>query len=181
MRGLLSVKIFVLGLTVSWFAACGLPSAPAQQTIAQQQTPPLSKTQLKRSLSAALREEALARPPEQLNDAGTPQHQYSESVLRLCDLYAQIRGDQRYVDSEMLQKLSFTLRHRLLQIAHHPEAELQRRGVELIQQTIAPGFWDTTGGPGTIYYYALKRALVIRATSEVHADLGNTLWQLRRN
>jgi len=51
--------------------------------------------------------------------------------------------------------------------------------VDLIERTIAPGFWDTQGGPGTIVYYAPLRVLVVRATSEVHHDLGGVLGGLR--
>lgn len=51
--------------------------------------------------------------------------------------------------------------------------------VALIERTIAPEFWDVTGGPGTIVYYAPLRVLVVRATSEVHHDLGGALKGLR--
>lgn len=52
--------------------------------------------------------------------------------------------------------------------------------VELIQRTIAPGFWDVNGGPGTIVYYAPLRALVVRATGEIHGNLRGALGGLRR-
>ncbi|HUG70934.1 MAG TPA: hypothetical protein VMM76_24510 [Pirellulaceae bacterium] len=51
--------------------------------------------------------------------------------------------------------------------------------VALIERTIAPEFWDVAGGPGTIVYYAPLRALVVRATSEVHHDIGGVLSGLR--
>ncbi|MBI2480374.1 MAG: hypothetical protein HYV60_17585 [Planctomycetia bacterium] len=51
--------------------------------------------------------------------------------------------------------------------------------VALIERTIAPAFWDVAGGPGTIVYYAPLRALVVRATSEVHHDIGDVLHGLR--
>lgn len=51
--------------------------------------------------------------------------------------------------------------------------------VSLIEAVIAPGFWDTNGGPGTIFYYQPLRVLVIRATSEVHHEIGGTLGALR--
>ncbi len=207
-------------------------AAPPTSLSAQDETSPLSKTQLKRAVSAALQAEARERRQLKLSDGGAANQAYAQAVLRLCDVFAEIRGDQRYGDSEMLQKLVITLRHRLLDVARNLENKLQRSElprpawlattsaairrtadptspspanesvsslpesgaaagggmidngwqlVELIQQTIEPGFWDTTGGPGTIYYFALKRALVVRATSEVHADLGNSLQQLKRN
>lgn len=51
--------------------------------------------------------------------------------------------------------------------------------VNLIENTIAPEFWDTVGGPGTIMYYRPLYALVVRATSEVHHSIGGTLGALR--
>ncbi|HRX81567.1 MAG TPA: hypothetical protein P5307_21005 [Pirellulaceae bacterium] len=51
--------------------------------------------------------------------------------------------------------------------------------VALIERTIAPEFWDVAGGPGTIVYYAPLRALVVRATTEVHRDIGGVLGGLR--
>lgn len=51
--------------------------------------------------------------------------------------------------------------------------------VALIERTIAPEFWDVAGGHGTIVYYAPLRALVVRATSEVHHDIGGVLHGLR--
>ena len=51
--------------------------------------------------------------------------------------------------------------------------------VELIEQTINPAFWDTNGGPGTIVYYAPLRCIVVRATSEVHGNVGGLVGGLR--
>ncbi|MCI0358555.1 MAG: hypothetical protein L0211_08735 [Planctomycetaceae bacterium] len=51
--------------------------------------------------------------------------------------------------------------------------------VDLIEQTINPAFWDTNGGPGTIVYYAPLRCIVVRATSEVHGNVGGVLGGLR--
>ena len=44
--------------------------------------------------------------------------------------------------------------------------------VNLIKTTISPDFWDTNGGPGVIVYYPPLRLLVIRATSEIHYQIG---------
>jgi hypothetical protein len=52
--------------------------------------------------------------------------------------------------------------------------------VELIQATIAPHTWDTNGGPGSIYYWRPGRALVIRASDDVHEDIGGVIGQLQR-
>lgn len=44
--------------------------------------------------------------------------------------------------------------------------------VNLIKTTISPDFWDTNGGPGVIVYYPPLRLLVIRATSQIHYQIG---------
>lgn len=51
--------------------------------------------------------------------------------------------------------------------------------VALIERTIAPSFWDVHGGPGTIIYYAPLRVLVVRATGDIHGDVGGVLGGLR--
>ncbi|MFK8110736.1 MAG: hypothetical protein AB8B91_00955 [Rubripirellula sp.] len=51
--------------------------------------------------------------------------------------------------------------------------------VELIQRIISPDFWDALGGPGTIRYFAMRRVLVVRATSDVHEQIKDLLIALR--
>ncbi len=51
--------------------------------------------------------------------------------------------------------------------------------VELIQRIIAPDFWQPQGGPGIVRYFALKRAIVVRATSDVHQQVQELLMALR--
>jgi len=51
--------------------------------------------------------------------------------------------------------------------------------VELIERTINPAFWETVGGPGSIVYYAPLQCLVVRATSEVHGQIGGLADGLR--
>ena len=51
--------------------------------------------------------------------------------------------------------------------------------IELIQKTISPDFWDVAGGPGAIFYYPQLQVLVIRATAEVHDDVGGLVGGLR--
>lgn len=51
--------------------------------------------------------------------------------------------------------------------------------VDLIERTIHPAFWDVAGGPGTIVYYRPLHCLVVRATSEVHGQLGGMVGDLR--
>ncbi len=52
--------------------------------------------------------------------------------------------------------------------------------IDLIQRTIKPNTWDVAGGPGSIFYYQPLMALVVRATSEVHDNVGGLLGALRR-
>jgi hypothetical protein len=51
--------------------------------------------------------------------------------------------------------------------------------VELIQRVVAPDFWDRQGGPGAIRYFAMRRVLVVRATSDVHEQVRDLLMALR--
>jgi hypothetical protein len=52
--------------------------------------------------------------------------------------------------------------------------------VDLIERTINPSFWDVVGGPGTIIYYRPLQCLVVRATAEVHGNVGRLLGGLRK-
>src|SRR5262245_35846460 len=51
--------------------------------------------------------------------------------------------------------------------------------VELIERTINPSFWDVNGGPGSIVYYQPLQCLVVRATAEVHGQIGGVVGGLR--
>jgi len=51
--------------------------------------------------------------------------------------------------------------------------------IELIQRIIAPDFWESRGGPGSIRYFAMRRVLVIRATTDVHEQIRDLLMALR--
>lgn len=51
--------------------------------------------------------------------------------------------------------------------------------VELMQRIVAPDFWDRQGGPGTIRYFAMRRVLVVRATTDVHEQIKDLLMALR--
>lgn len=69
-----------------------------------------------------------------------------------------------------------------------PVAELSGGGdaaraaelIALIQMTIAPDSWQVNGGRGSIGYFPLLHALVVRQTAEVHHQLGDTLQVLRK-
>lgn len=52
--------------------------------------------------------------------------------------------------------------------------------IDLIQRTISPQSWDVNGGQGSMFYFRPLMALVVRATSEVHGDVGGLLEALRR-
>jgi hypothetical protein len=52
--------------------------------------------------------------------------------------------------------------------------------VALIERTINPSFWDTVGGPGSIYYYRPLLCLVVRASAEVHEQIGGVIGGLRK-
>jgi hypothetical protein len=51
--------------------------------------------------------------------------------------------------------------------------------VALIQHTINPATWNVNGGPGSIVYYRPWMALVVRASSSVHHDVGALLDDMR--
>ena len=51
--------------------------------------------------------------------------------------------------------------------------------VDLIERTISPDFWDTNGGPGSIVYFRAFHCLVVRASGEVHGEIGGLLGKLK--
>jgi hypothetical protein len=51
--------------------------------------------------------------------------------------------------------------------------------VEIIQQTISPATWNINGGNGAIVYFAPRRAIVVSAPADVHAQVDDLLGQLR--
>jgi hypothetical protein len=51
--------------------------------------------------------------------------------------------------------------------------------VALIERTINPNFWEVVGGPGSIVYYAPLQCLVVRATAEVHENIGGSVGDVR--
>ena len=52
--------------------------------------------------------------------------------------------------------------------------------VDLIQSVISPKSWEANGGNCTIYYWQQQRAIVVRATDDVHGQVSDTLEQLNR-
>jgi hypothetical protein len=51
--------------------------------------------------------------------------------------------------------------------------------VELIQRVIDPDLWDVQGGTGTFQYFAMRRVLVVRATTDTHEKIRELLTALR--
>lgn len=51
--------------------------------------------------------------------------------------------------------------------------------IGLIQRVVRPDFWEPVGGNGTIQYFAMRRVLVVRATTDVHEDVRDLLRALR--
>ncbi len=51
--------------------------------------------------------------------------------------------------------------------------------VELIERVTDPDFWETRGGTGSIRYFAMRRVLVVRATSDIHQQIKDLLTTLR--
>jgi hypothetical protein len=129
------------------------------------------------------------------------------TVVDLVKLYGEITRDDRLATSAVLNGYRIKLRSRLLAIQKRLAAQLKRDGrydslsgprgpsegagggaavdhgmalVELIQRTISPDFWDVNGGPGTIVYYRQWHALVIRATPEIHRQIGGAIGQARK-
>jgi hypothetical protein len=52
--------------------------------------------------------------------------------------------------------------------------------VDLIHAVVSPRTWDVNGGPGSVVYYRNLRALVVRAPSEIHEQIGDVLGQMRK-
>lgn len=51
--------------------------------------------------------------------------------------------------------------------------------IALIENTVAPESWQSAGGQGTISYFSLIPALVIRQSYEAHGEISGALDQLR--
>lgn len=52
--------------------------------------------------------------------------------------------------------------------------------IALIENVIEPDFWESRGGPGSIQYWRPGMALVVRATGNIHGDVGKALRGLRQ-
>jgi type II secretory pathway component GspD/PulD (secretin) len=61
-----------------------------------------------------------------------------------------------------------------------PGRTLEDRLTRLIVTSIKPKSWSEMGGPGTMDYYPLGQALVVKQTPEVHEQIAELLAALRR-
>jgi len=150
---------------------------------------------LRRMVSQRLRREATTTGAE--NEA---------AVRELLVLFQALQRDTTLTDDER-QRLLGKLRSRLQRVSRRLERQASREAlaspgdslheplgqqggraadddgpelVELIQSIIAPQSWESSGGPGSIYYYRPLRVMVIRQSTEVHEQVGDVLEQLRK-
>ncbi len=174
---------------------------------AREDDPP-SLTALERTVRAALRRQALARDPAERAAAihdlcelhyGIVRDPRFRSTIPLQDLRRQVASRLLSVQTD-LQRQLFRARQTAGKTATSSggrlasqtggEGNAARAGgdgvpdngqalVDLIQRTIHPDFWDVNGGPGTILYYRPLRCLVVRATDEVHGNVGGAVRALR--
>jgi hypothetical protein len=52
--------------------------------------------------------------------------------------------------------------------------------VDLIYRHVTPSHWAPAGGPGAVYYWRPRRALIVRANDEAHQGISDLLRQLRQ-
>jgi hypothetical protein len=116
-------------------------------------------------------------------------------------LNRQARSAERDGDREQLEAIEQATRNLATQVSMMnytmggPSYILERSGgafggrasfdhsqelIDLIQRTIKPDSWDVHGGPGSMFYYRPLMALVVRATSEVHGNVGGLLRAMRQ-
>jgi len=195
----------LVGLMISFFmVTCVCGQGVDEQPVSSLPGP----TELRELTGAALKVEALAKSEERKTDAVVRlcdlfavirlHPAYDQSAMLKSDS-ARIRRRLITTKEQWISQLKarrvvrphdLTSRvNKALESASSDSKPVQARGggafqdqgwelVELIQQTIRPDFWDVAGGPGTIRYFAMRRVLVVRATTEVHEDLAALLRKL---
>jgi hypothetical protein len=50
---------------------------------------------------------------------------------------------------------------------------------DYIEASIAPGSWQTNGGPGALSYYETNKTIVVSNIQDVHDQIADTLHQIR--
>ena len=150
-------------------------------------------------IRTAMRAEATAEGPQERHQA----------IRALCDLHSELVAHPRFPQSDTLQQYRVRVTRRLVRVKRSLESEIERARdsvdesvkvgsdldgalgggavmedhgqelVDLIQRTISPDFWDVVGGPGTIVYFRQRQVIVVRATGEVHGNMGRLVRDLR--
>ena len=179
-----------------YLAVLGMPAAPIESPdhgVSNGRATERLHT-IERHVSDALRLEAKAKDSTGRDAA----------IRQLIALHQQLGTDRRLETSRTLKQLRIKLRARLRRIEQELARDIARqtenspgewvgtRGgraqqapnnaqalVELIQTTISPDSWDVNGGESTVFYYAPRHALVIRAPAEVHSRTRRLLIDLR--
>lgn len=137
------------------------------------------------------------------------QQEREHAIRSLCNLHGELVAHPRFPQSETLQEYRAHVSRRLVRVKESLESEFDQASysvdksetigsnsvgalgggagredhgqalVDLIQRTISPDFWDVVGGPGTIVYFRQRQVIVVRATGEVHGNLGRVIGDLR--
>ena len=147
-----------LAITVAVQLLAASPSSSETRT----SSPVMSPTQLRAAVHSALGREAKAKGPERV-----------AIVKELVALYQQLGLNQQMAGRQQLQGM---IGGRLQRGAKNDDYGLDL--VDLIERTIAPGSWESQGGPGRIYYWRNGRALVISQSQQAHEGLADLLEQL---
>lgn len=184
-------------------AALAVLGAPTVESSASESSAATSQARpyhtINSDIRTALRAEATAEEKQEREQA----------IRSLCDLHGELVAHPRFPQSETLQEYRDHVYRRLVRVKESLESEIDQasdtvdksetigsdpggaRGggatredhgqelVDLIQRTISPDFWDVVGGPGTIVYFRHRRVLVVRATGEVHGNVGRIVGDLR--
>lgn len=129
-------------------------------------------------------------------------------ILQMTRLYCELAADPRIPDNETINTNRFKLRARLIDLRDEFKRRVasqkkSKKGtsanasgsqaaagggavadnaadlIAVIESTIAPESWESSGGPGVIRYYSAVHALVVRASSDVHGELSGLVDGLR--
>lgn len=146
----------------SFLAACAIGTSPAVATELAAKTD--SPAQLRAAVHTALRREATTNGPEHI-----------VAVRALLTLHQQLGANQQMAPRARRQ-LRGLIGGRLSRAAQNDDYGPNL--LELIEKTIAPGTWESQGGPGRIFYWRNGRAMVISQTQEAHEDLADLIGQL---
>lgn len=132
-----------------------------------------------------------------------------QAIRSLCELHDELIAHPRFQQSETLNQYRNRVSRRLVRVLESLESEIEKARdsadesvkvgsdpdgalgggavmedhgqelVDLIQLTIAPQHWDVMGGPGAIVYFRQRHVIVVRASGEVHGNLGRLVGDLR--